>query len=737
MKKLFITLIIFSVCNIMYCYNLSEHSVLCNLNNYKTTDCHSLKLFDIAINNSTIGIKTPTVPTNITYTNVTQTSCTLSWTPSTDNVGVFGYEIYRNGTYYGATTSTSINITGLSCNTSYNFTVNAFDSAQPANISAFSVPRNVITLGCATNNTEIVSAPSTIGQNSTNELRITYSSAQAGRIWAGLFDSSWNYIGGSSDYAVNANTSGTVSINSTVTNVPVGTGYKWYVELADSNDATIDGTARVQENVTVLSATNTDTPTVPANVTETNVTQTSCTLSWTPSTDNVGVVGYEIYRNGAYYVATTLTSINITGLSCNTSYNFTVNAFDGAQPVNISAFSAPRNVITLGCGTNTAPAHLKYFGYFIVDTEWPATSTSNNYTSEVAGFTNLNQMAAYFPSQNLVSRINSMNQQCSLPFLSLQGLFYYEIDNNAPSGHHYVLFSDYRARWDEFKRINGSVLTPSKIGAFYMLDEPVWNGVTFGDLNAVSEMVKGDYPTIPILLVEAYNQIVNMQVPTSVDWLGFDRYFMFNPSTNASYLQNLADLKSKRSSANQKIFIVADNNWIPSYGTAGQTAANMDIVIQDYYNLAASDSDIIGMLAWVWPSGFDETSQIGARDLPQNVKDKNMEIGNKIKANFNPCNIASIEGKNRLGTDKNFEIKLYPNPASGNVSIEYNLVENGTVNIQIYDMVGERLINQDLNENLGNKIFNIDTRNLKNGIYLVKVITSKYQSSKQLIIKNN
>ena len=107
----------------------------------------------------------------------------------------------------------------------------------------------------SSNNTTIVSAPSTISQNSTNELRISYSAAQAGRIWAGFFDSSWKYIGGGSDYFVNANTSGIISINTTVPDVPAGTGYKWYIALVDSNNTTIDGTEKVQENVTVTGAT--------------------------------------------------------------------------------------------------------------------------------------------------------------------------------------------------------------------------------------------------------------------------------------------------------------------------------------------------------------------------------------------------------------------------------------------------------------------------------------------------
>ena len=183
----------------------------------------------------------------------------------------------------------------------------------------------------SSNSITIVSAPSTITQNSTNELRITYSAAQAGRIWAGLFDSSWNYVGGGSEYAVNANTSGTVSINATVTNVPVGTGYKWYVELADSNDVTIDGTARVQENVTVIAAT---TPTF-SNSTE--IVSAPSTINQN-STNQLRIT-YSAAQSGKIWAGLFDSSWNYVGggsdyaVIANTSGTVTINATVTNVPV--------------------------------------------------------------------------------------------------------------------------------------------------------------------------------------------------------------------------------------------------------------------------------------------------------------------------------------------------------------------------------------------------------------------
>ena len=40
----------------------------------------------------------PSIPTSLTSSNITQTSATISWSASTDNVGVTGYKIFNNGT---------------------------------------------------------------------------------------------------------------------------------------------------------------------------------------------------------------------------------------------------------------------------------------------------------------------------------------------------------------------------------------------------------------------------------------------------------------------------------------------------------------------------------------------------------------------------------------------------------------------------------------------------------------
>ena len=79
-------------------------------------------------------------------------------------------------------------------------------------------------------------------------------------------------------------------------------------------------------------------PSVPANLTAV-LSGTTANLSWTASTDNIGVTGYQITRNGLPHTTVLNTFYNGTGLAAGT-YTYTVAAVDGAGNVSAASNSA-------------------------------------------------------------------------------------------------------------------------------------------------------------------------------------------------------------------------------------------------------------------------------------------------------------------------------------------------------------------------------------------------------------
>jgi hypothetical protein len=90
----------------------------------------------------------PTIPTGLMATSVTSGSVALSWNAATDEVGVTGYSVYRNGAALGSVSSaTSYADSTVAPSKTYSYTVDAFDTA--GNHSPQSAPLQIMTPAAA------------------------------------------------------------------------------------------------------------------------------------------------------------------------------------------------------------------------------------------------------------------------------------------------------------------------------------------------------------------------------------------------------------------------------------------------------------------------------------------------------------------------------------------------------------------------------------------------------------
>ncbi len=91
-------------------------------------------------------------------------------------------------------------------------------------------------------------------------------------------------------------------------------------------------------------------PTVPLNLKATPVSSAAVTLSWSASTDAVGVVGYDVYRNGLKIARTTTTTYADTMLTPLTTYTYTVSAYDAAGNLSARSFSVSAKTLKFKVG---------------------------------------------------------------------------------------------------------------------------------------------------------------------------------------------------------------------------------------------------------------------------------------------------------------------------------------------------------------------------------------------------
>lgn len=378
-----------------------------------------------------------------------------------------------------------------------------------------------------------------------------------------------------------------------------------------------------------------------------------------------------------------------------------------------------------------APAHLKYFGFAFVDCGLDDPNdvlVKNNYSTDVAPFSNIMHMCAKGYTDTVIARIEACNNLCMKPLISIQDVFYFVADTIAPSGKNYNLYPDFINRWNTFKSINLSVLNASKLEAFYVFDEPVWNGVSFQELDTICTLIKNDFPAIPQLIVEAWPVINYLQVPTTIDWLAFDEYGVFDVSTDTAYLNKFTILKSKRSAPHQKMFLIMDAQFAPWYDPAyAWQPDTIRYVVQNYYNLAASDTTVIGIAGFTWP-GLSQ-GWLGAQSLPQNVRTKITEIGQLIKSNYSPCLSTNVQ-QQELSI---LEIKIFPNPSTGIINIELNNSNKTETILELYNFLGHRVYENCI---LPYKTSaNIDVTGFSNGCYLLRIKNSSGVFLKKIIMQ--
>src|SRR6266581_3747356 len=277
----------------------------------------------------------PSTPTGVTATAAGATTINLAWNASTDNVGVTGYIVKRNGAQVGTPTTTSFADTGLLSGLTQSYTVAARDAAGNVSPESASVEAR----------TADTIAPST-------PTGLVASAAGASRInltWSASTDNV-----GVTGYIVKRNGAQVATPTATSysdTGLSSATTYNYTVSAADAAN-------NISPESAIVSATTADAtpPSVPAGLIATAAGATTINLTWTASTDNVGVTGYIVKRNGTQVAAPTSTSYADTGLSSATTYSYTVAARDAAG--NVSPDSASASATTIDTAAPSIPAGL-------------------------------------------------------------------------------------------------------------------------------------------------------------------------------------------------------------------------------------------------------------------------------------------------------------------------------------------------------------------------------------------
>jgi chitodextrinase len=296
----------------------------------------------------------PTAPSSLTALAASSSQINLTWTGSTDNVGVSNYLIER---CQGAGCSTfaqvalspspSFTDTGLLASTSYSYRVRATDAAN--NLSGFSNTGTATTLAPA--DTTAPTAPGSLtATTGTNRIDLAWTAATDN---VGVT----NYLvercqgAGCASFA-QIGTAGGTSFSDT--GLLASTSYSYRVRATDA--AANLGPFSNMATAIAGGPSDTTPPSNPSALAASAASASQIALGWTASTDNVGVTGYLVERcqgtgcsNFTQVASPSTASFTDGSLQSSTTYTYRVRATDAAG--NLSGYSN-----TASASTSSAPA---------------------------------------------------------------------------------------------------------------------------------------------------------------------------------------------------------------------------------------------------------------------------------------------------------------------------------------------------------------------------------------------
>ena len=297
-----------------------------NLNNQSganyviTPGIHQVKNGQLLANAGTPCTVTPVPPTTpvLSAGTASGNSVTLTWTASTDADGVKGYGLVRGSTVRVKKTGTSFTDTGLTPGATYKYYVIAED-----NTGVRSAKSNIVTVVNGGVDTTKPSTPTGLTKGEVTSASVALS-------WTASTDAS-----GIKGYGILRNN---VQVGSTTStrftdkkNLSPATTYSYTIVARDH--AGLNSSPSAALSVTTAAA-DLVAPSTPQNLVAA-APNAAVALTWTASTDNVGVTGYEVSRaptgGSPVLLGTSPTATyNDTTSAASTAYTYTVKARDAA-----------------------------------------------------------------------------------------------------------------------------------------------------------------------------------------------------------------------------------------------------------------------------------------------------------------------------------------------------------------------------------------------------------------------
>ena len=436
-------------------------------------------------------------------------------------------------------------------------------------------------------------------------------------------------------------------------------------------------------NFTISSSVVADTTAPTASIlTASGTTTLSTNLSWTASTDNVSVIGYDVYQNGVFKTSTTTTTLAVNGLNASTTYNFYIKAKDAAG--NISLASNTVNVTTLALTDTTAPTTsiLTASGTTTLSTNLSWTASTDNVS-----------VTSYDVYQNGVFKTSTTTTTLAINGLTASTTYNFYVKAKDAAGNislasntvNVTTLANTLVATPTYCNSNGNT-SGEYINRVFMgtIDNISGNNNGYGNYTAMSTSVSLG-STEKIMITPKWMGTVRVEFYNV--WIDFNQNGIFESSELV-----FSKSRSKNSSVSGPVYI-------PTNALTGTTRMRVSMK----YNALPSACE-------VFTNGEVEDYSINIISI----------------ATRNSQEITTIENKEEeINETSKLDFKLYPNPVKGDI-VNFTEMKEST-SYRIFNQMGQQVASGYIENN------SLNVGTLMPAIYIIEITDGKSIGTKRFI----
>jgi hypothetical protein len=214
------------------------------------------------------------------------------------------------------------------------------------------------------------------------------------------------------------------------------------------------------------------------------------------------------------------------------------------------------------------------------------------------------------------------------------------------------------------------------------------------------------------------------------------------PGSSQSVTLTLRDVNNNQSSCTAQV--TTKDNLAPTalcQNTTVHLGANGQVTVYPA-DLAANSFDNCSVTSYSPTAKVYTTANLGNNSLNITVKDWSGNGASCVSVvTVQPYN-GFGGGSNRSeetsgGLTNDFDFNVYPNPTAGDATVDFEMSEDQSVALRVFDLTGRMVLSQNLKGLEGSNQLRLEMATMPSGVYVVEIQAGNVREQKRLVVQHD